>query len=289
MKTTPPAAVPRHSRLNGQTAESLRDYYSGKKLFGDDFSLDEIREWYGLEENACFEVFDRGRMRMPNNDHMHWQYGYRWALTDRPGLGKVLGLGSGNGEEFRPIRKWIEHLYIVESAEGYFRNDATTTYAKAHVDGTLEFPDGFFDTAVNIAVLHHIPNLSHVLAELYRVLKPGGYCLVKEPITTLGPWHCDRKSGLCPCERGFPRDLLFELVQKTGFEIVRKTYFEFPPLRHVRDHLGVDTYNSRFWTALDRMFCKWTDWNYRYHRTNAFQKLAPSYVFLVLRKPSAPR
>jgi ubiquinone/menaquinone biosynthesis C-methylase UbiE len=222
---------------------------------------------------------------MPNNDYLHWQYGYKHALTGRESLGKTLGLGSGNGEEFRPVRKFIEHLYIVESAEGYFKNDATTSYAKAQADGTLVFADEFFDTSVNIAVLHHIPNLSHVLRELYRVLKPGGICLVKEPSTTLGPWHVPRKAGLAPCERGFPRDLLEKIVRQTGFEIIRRTYFEFPPLRHVRDRGGIDTYNSAFWTKLDRLCCTLTNWNYRYHRTSFFQKLAPSYVFLVLRKP----
>ena len=74
--------------------------------------------------------------------------------------------------EFRPVRRWIEHLYIVESAAGYFHNDATTTYVKAQVDGTLDFTAEFFDTAVNIAVLHHIPNVSHVLRELFRVDPP---------------------------------------------------------------------------------------------------------------------
>ena len=103
---TPPPAVPRHSRLQGQTAESLADYYSGKKLYGDDFSLAEIREWYSLEENACFaDVYDQGRKRMPNNDFLHWHCGYRWAMNNSESLGKVLGLGSGNGEEFRPVRK----------------------------------------------------------------------------------------------------------------------------------------------------------------------------------------
>jgi len=278
-------ASPLHSRLRGQTEESLKKYYDGHKLWGDDFGADEIREWYQLEENACFNIYDQGRRRMPNNDYLHWQNGYRWALNGRSTLGKVLGIGSGNGEEFRPVRKWIEHLYIVESADGYFQNDAATTYVKAQVDGSLNFADNFFDTSVNIAVLHHIPNVSHVLRELFRVLKPGGICLVKEPITTLGSLHLPRKNGLCPCERGFPRNLLDTMASQAGFEIVRKNYFEFPPLRHVRDRGGIDTYNSKFWTGLDRLCCKLTDWNYRYHRHGWFQKLAPSYVFLILKKP----
>ncbi len=283
--TENPPSCQLHSRLRGQTEESLAEYYSGRKLWGDDFGLDEIREWYQLEENACFNIYDQGRRRMPNNDYLHWRHGYRWALNGRNTLGKVLGLGSGNGEEFRPVRRWIEHLYIAESADGYFHNDAMTTYVKAQVDGTLGFADEFFDTAVNIAVLHHIPNVSHVLRELFRVLKPGGVCLVKEPITTLGSLHLPRNNGLCPCERGFPRNLLDEMARKAGFEIIQKSYFEFPPLRHLRDRGGIDTYNSKFWTGLDRLCCWLTDWNYRYHRHGFIQKLAPSYVFLILTKP----
>lgn len=276
-----------HSRLRQQTAESLGEYYAGRKLWGDDFGLEEISEWYRLEENACFDIYDQGRRRMPNNDYLHWHYGYRWAVNERNTLGKVLGLGSGNGEEFRLVRRWIEHLYIVESAAGYFQNDALTTYVKARVDGSLDFADDFFDTLVNIAVLHHIPNVSQVLRELFRVLKPGGICLVKEPITTLGDWRPPRKKGLAPCERGFPRILLGELIEQAGFEVVQMTYFEFPPLRHLRDRAGIDTYNSKFWTGLDWLCCKLTDWNYRYHRKGWFQKLAPSYAFLILRKPKS--
>jgi SAM-dependent methyltransferase len=285
--TDNPASDLLHSCLRKQTDESLGEYYAGRKLWGDDFGPDEIREWYRLEENACFDIYEQGRRRMPNNDYLHWNYGYRPALQGRKTLGKVLGLGSGNGEEFRPVRRWIEHLYIVESADGYFHNDATTTYAKAQADGRLDFPDAFFDTAVCIAVLHHIPNVSHELRELFRVLKPGGMCIVKEPITTLGDWHPPRKKGLAPCERGFPRDLLTDMVARAGFKILRKSYFEFPPLRHVRDRGGIDTYNSKFWTGLDWLFCRLTDWNYRYHRQSWFQKLAPSYAFLVLQKPKS--
>ena len=287
--TENPALELLHSRLQQQTTESLDEYYAGHKLWGDDFGLDEIREWYRLEENACFEIYDQGRRRMPNNDYLHWHYGYRWALDGKSSLGKVLGLGSGNGEEFRPVRKWIEHLYIVESAAGYFHNDATTTYVKAQMHGSLDFADDFFDTVVNIAVLHHIPNVSHVIRELFRVLKPGGICMVKEPITTLADWHPPRKKGLAPCERGFPRSLLEKMVVQTGFEIVQKSYFEFPPLRHLRDRGGIDTYNSKFWTGLDRLCCRLTDWNYRYHRRGWLQKLAPSYIFLIVQKPKSRR
>lgn len=218
----------------------MAEYYAGRKLWGDDFGLEDIREWYKLEESACFEIYDQGHKRMPSNDLLHWRYGYRWALQGRNSLGKVLGLGSGNGEEFRPVRQWIEALCIIESAEGYLKNDGLTTYCKAREDGALDFPESTFDTAVAIAVLHHIPNVSFVLSELFRVLKPGGYCLIKEPIISMGDWRGTRKAGLAPCERGFPKDWLVSKVASVGFTITRTHYFDFPAIRRLRDQMGID-------------------------------------------------
>jgi hypothetical protein len=83
MPDTVVSESPRHSRLREQTPEFLQDYYAGRKLWGNDFSLDEIIEWYRLEENACFEdIYNQGTRRMPNNDYLHMQYGYRWALEN---------------------------------------------------------------------------------------------------------------------------------------------------------------------------------------------------------------
>jgi len=45
----------------------------------------------------------------------------------------------------------------------------------------LGLRDGSVDAVVTWAVLHHMPNLPKAVAELRRVLKPGGRCLVVEP------------------------------------------------------------------------------------------------------------
>jgi SAM-dependent methyltransferase len=49
----------------------------------------------------------------------------------------------------------------------------TVTY-----DGlTIPFPDNHFQTIISNCVFEHLPNLDKNLAEIYRVLKPGGYLL----------------------------------------------------------------------------------------------------------------
>jgi SAM-dependent methyltransferase len=46
----------------------------------------------------------------------------------------------------------------------------------------LPYPDGYFDTVYCIDVLHHIgPNWQPILAEVHRVLAPGGAVAIVEP------------------------------------------------------------------------------------------------------------
>jgi ubiquinone/menaquinone biosynthesis C-methylase UbiE len=45
----------------------------------------------------------------------------------------------------------------------------------------LKFPENFFDAAIMIEVLEHVPNDTKALQEIYRVLKPGGKLIVTVP------------------------------------------------------------------------------------------------------------
>jgi len=60
------------------------------------------------------------------------------------------------------------------------------------VDQKIPFPDAFFDLVVSNQVFEHIPNLAPVIAEIERVLKPGGRVLCITPY--LGAYregHCE--------------------------------------------------------------------------------------------------
>jgi len=47
----------------------------------------------------------------------------------------------------------------------------------------LDFPDESFDAAVGFAILHHL-DMQRALAELHRVLRPGGIAYFAEPLAT---------------------------------------------------------------------------------------------------------
>jgi ubiquinone/menaquinone biosynthesis C-methylase UbiE len=45
---------------------------------------------------------------------------------------------------------------------------------------TISFPDNHFDTVCISYSIHHLENIDAVLAEMYRVLKPGGNFIIQE-------------------------------------------------------------------------------------------------------------
>ena len=54
---------------------------------------------------------------------------------------------------------------------------------------SLEFPDASFNAIVCWSVLEHVPEPEKAIAEMYRVLKPGGTIWVQVPF--LYPYHAD--------------------------------------------------------------------------------------------------
>ncbi|WP_287963035.1 class I SAM-dependent methyltransferase [Alcanivorax sp.] len=55
--------------------------------------------------------------------------------------------------------------------------------------GLLPFPDHCFDTVVSMEVLEHVPDMSAVMAEVHRVLRPGGNWVISVPNVTLRSWY----------------------------------------------------------------------------------------------------
>lgn len=50
----------------------------------------------------------------------------------------------------------------------------------ALTSSTLPFPDDSIDFCTALQVLHHVPDQQQTISELLRILKPGGYLLVRE-------------------------------------------------------------------------------------------------------------
>ncbi len=132
-------------------------------------------------------------------------------------------------------------------------------------------------------VLHHVPNVTVVIHEFSRVLKPGGYFLFREPIVSMGDWRRSR-FGLTKNERGIPLPILRNLLKDAGFEVVREGVCVFPPLTRLCKFICPDVYNSRLITLIDAVLCRLFACNVNYHPRVWWQKIRPTSVFYVLRK-----
>ena len=100
---------------------------------------------------------------------------------------RVLDVGSGPGMLLRDIAGAIgpqgvaAGLDIAESMMAIARHrcrDLDNVEIAAGDATALPWPDAHFDRAVSTQVYEYVPDLGLALAELYRVLKPGGRAVV---------------------------------------------------------------------------------------------------------------
>ncbi|MFE9825030.1 class I SAM-dependent methyltransferase [Streptomyces sp. NPDC005791] len=81
-----------------------------------------------------------------------------------------------NGEEIREVAKWFAAMK--EAGEAPAGATATAMEGDAL---NLPFPDASFDVVIISEVMEHIPDDKGVLAEMVRVLKPGGRIAITVP------------------------------------------------------------------------------------------------------------
>jgi SAM-dependent methyltransferase len=266
----------------------MEAYFSGEKLYGDDFTAKEIGRWYADEKEGYAQLISEKRATYNYGYHeVNKKYGFKYLPHKR--YLRALGIGSALGEEFVPILSLIDQLFILEPSdalEAPFIGGVQPQYVKPHESGEMDFPGNFFDLIVCFDTLHHIPNVSYVLSEAYRCLRKGGYFLVKEPIGSMGDWRHPRP-GLTKRERGIPYSYFLRMFDELGFKIVRQSrFFTVTSFleRKTKKILPkpIFSYRSYLWIdqILSRVFC----WNLVYHPRNRWQRIAPSSVFFVLSK-----
>jgi SAM-dependent methyltransferase len=164
--------------------------------------------------------------------------------------GRVLELGAGNGLNFAHYPAAVAEVLAVEP-EPYLRERATDAAAQAPVPITvvagvadaLPAGDGAFDTAVASLVLCTVPDQGAALAEIHRVLRPGGALHFYEHVVAGGRLGTAQRwldrSGVWPRLVGGchgARDTA-AAIEGAGFAIERCRRFDFPigpvPVPHV--------------------------------------------------------
>jgi SAM-dependent methyltransferase len=136
-------------------------------------------------------------------------YPLRFLPETRPF--RTLEIGAGIGNHLACEDLAIQEYHCIELRENVaaelrerFPNVVVTV---ADCQKRLPYPDGYFDRAVVVHVLEHLPDLPSAAAELRRVLKPDALL-----------------SLLIPCDPG----LAYEIARKSSAERVFRRHFNMP-------------------------------------------------------------
>ncbi len=149
------------------------------------------------------------------------------------GQGRVLDWGAGWGQTSLLLRARGVRVvaYDVEdkgAASGLLQ-DADVPYVVSP-GPDLPFPDGAFDGALNCGVLEHVEDEARALAELRRILRPGGrlftYHLPNRHAYT--EW-LGRRLGRFHHERTYTRPEAIALFERAGFRVAACRPFHVLP------------------------------------------------------------
>jgi SAM-dependent methyltransferase len=131
---------------------------------------EQVRAQYAREDNlqARRDLYEE--VSGPHAHDVLWQTLVEWEPKE------VLEVGGGPGELAERMQRELgAHVSFVDISPRMVELacgrgiDAQVADAQA-----LPFADGTFDTVVAAWMLYHVPNLSVGLAEIVRVLRPGG-------------------------------------------------------------------------------------------------------------------
>lgn len=165
--------------------------------------------------------------------------------------GRVIEVGAGNGMNFSHYPATVTEVVAVEP-ENNLRSLAEHAAATApvpvkvvagHGDALL-FDEASFDAAVVSLVLCSVPEPGHFLAEVRRVLKPGGQLRFFEHVRSSSPLIGVFQDVITPvwgvigggCHLN--RDSR-AVIEAAGFEIDELDRFGYAPLKFVPAHAHI--------------------------------------------------
>ena len=136
-------------------------------------------------------------------------------------VGPTLDFGAGDGLF---AEKFLSDGTAVECVEPDVVNQGILRRLGLKVAGSIgELANNRYCLAYSINVLEHVQELDWYLAELNRVLRPGGILFVFVPALEILWTSLDTEVGHV---RRFTRPMLASALARAGFEVVSLRYFD---------------------------------------------------------------
>lgn len=169
--------------------------------------------------------------RIFEQEENHWWYlGMRKisevlldSVVKSPYL-KILDAGCGTGGMMLFLKKFgdVSGIDISPEAQKYCQKRGLKQIKKSSIENIL-FNDEKFDLVTSFDVLYHqwVKDDLLVLKELYRVLKPGGYLLLRVPAYN---WLRGKHDEVIKTRHRYTKKELVQKVGLSGFKILRSTY-----------------------------------------------------------------
>lgn len=129
--------------------------------------------------------------------------------------------------------------------------------------GCLPFARGVFDGVLAIEVLEHFPEPARALAEIRRVLRPGGRLVASVPYKERIEYnlciHCNRPTPKSAHLHSFTEETFVGLVEGAGFAVQRRRYFLNKGISLLRLNALVAWLPYAAWRPLDALANRITD------------------------------
>jgi ubiquinone/menaquinone biosynthesis C-methylase UbiE len=194
-----------------------------------------------MAEHASHPVFARIYARVAEMSERRGGAAHRRKLL--AGLrGRVVEVGAGSGANFQHYPTSVSEVIAVEP-ECFLRERAESAAARAPVSVSIAHGDSdrlpgeaeSFDAGVVALVLCTVPDQQRALAELHRVIRPGGELRFYEHVISESAWEArfqrladatlwPRLAGGCHLTRDTG-----VAIEQAGFQIETFERFRFSP------------------------------------------------------------
>lgn len=211
-------------------------------------TLASVKDFW--ERTPCGEIFTAGTQEGDDSyfeditrERYRWEYHLQPFLDEVARAGKkVLEIGCGMGIDSSELAKRgceLTGIDLTERAIGLARRN----FERLKLHGEfktgnaehLDFPDSHFDCVYSMGVLHHTPDTARAIAEVLRVLKPGGsaFIMLYSSISLnhlahwilRAPYEYSREAGKdAPVTRMYSRSELVALFRDFEACTFRKRY-----------------------------------------------------------------